>query len=80
MKEIVNIVSKIKKSIPEFECDPELKKIIEKILSLCDNEELQNKRRKNSKNFIIKHMTKTLPNGEKCEALKRIITKLFDKF
>ena len=60
-EEIAKAVSKIKKSLPEFDCDPELKTLIEKNLS---NKELQNKKRKNAKIFIIKHMTKTLPDGK----------------
>ena len=94
-KEIVNLVSELKNDIPEFECDPELEMIsnneenIVNLLSefecdpeleiISDNEEPLNKR-KFLKNFTIKHLTKAVSDGEKCKALKKIITKIFDKF
>ena len=78
-EEIVTLCQTLKNHILECDKDPEIEIIIEKNLSLGD-EELQNKRSKNLKNFIIKHKTNTVPDGNKCEALKKIITKLSDKF
>ena len=70
-------MSDLKNNIAE--CDKNLElAIVEQMLSLIDNEKQQNKR-KILKSFTIKHLTKTVSDGENCKALNRTITKLFDK-